>query len=98
MEGRNLQQVKEVLEKFKGDDAFDSSQFPNTIETLMDLLNDNGFEFVEEDFNILESSKEIDLDGFPYIDEKIAIVPANIVVKLTVYHHEEWDFYIDDIK
>lgn len=94
--------IKEVLNqllKFNhSDDAFICDlKIPCFEDALRNYLDEFNISLDKNEITVDEGPIDIDDDGYPFIDANIEIKKLKISFRCRAYHHNYWDFYIDNL-
>lgn len=95
----DIKKITEGLLKFNNsDDTFVSGlSSPSFEEALNIYLDEFGISLNEEEIDITESPIDIDSDGYPFIEAYIEIKRFKLSLNCISYHHDYWDFYIENL-
>lgn len=95
-----LEKVKitKVLLDAKGDIEYISRDYPNAIQSIIDLFEENSIKTNFYDYIETKDILKIDSDGYPYIKSVITNFQYNIIIEIITKHHTQWDYYIEDIR
>lgn len=72
--------------------------YPLFDEVLINFANDNDVILKAFDIEKISSQMDIDSDGYPYIEQRLQIPKYKCRFTVKAYHHNKWDFYIEDFK
>ena len=91
-----------IIEKLKNaqnkEECFlENEEYPDIENALISLLCGCNIDIVEKDIEVLSSEINIDADGYPFIKKCMKVSKLGVVIAIIAYHHNNWDFYIDNI-
>lgn len=90
--------LSELLKFNHSDDAFIYDlQSPCFKNALKNYLDDFNISLDYDEISVTENPIDIDDDGYPFIDSNIEIKKLNIIFSCRAYHHNYWDFYIENL-
>ena len=92
------EQVEKLISRQDKDEEFYQAEYPNHQEALLSFLDEHDIKIKEEDLNERIGVPYIDSDDYPGVDSLITIVPFDLTLLITAFHHQRWDFYFNPIE